>query len=169
MSRDVISILKDVKALAREYYEATGKPLGATGEIAEYEAAKILGLELTTAREHGHDAKKNGFTFQIKGRRGANGQTGKFGNGPWDYALLILLDDNFDAEEIYLADRASVVAALDAPGSRGRNERRSLAISKFKSLAGGNPNGTWLAAHSAAPLAPPLPGLARRLTPHCLP
>ena len=139
MGRDVMAILKEVKLLAREYYEATGKPLGATGEIAEYEAAKIFDLQLTTAREKGHDGKKNGFTFQIKGRRGSKGQTGKFPSGPWDYALLVLLDKNFDAEEVYFADRATVVAALDKPGSIGRNKRRSLAVSKFKSLAGGEP------------------------------
>lgn len=139
MGRDVMAILNDVKNLAREYYEATGKPLGATGEIAEYEAARILGVELTSARETGHDAKKNGFMFQIKGRVGKKGQTGRFPSGPWDYALLVLLDDGFETEEIYLADRASVVAALDRPGSKGRNERRSLAIAKFKSLGGGRP------------------------------
>ncbi|MCP3104227.1 hypothetical protein LZ198_35725 [Myxococcus sp. K15C18031901] len=134
-----MAILKDVKPLAREYYEATGKPLGVTGEIAEYEAANILGLQLTIAREHGMDAKKNGFTFQIKGRRATEGQTGRFSNGPWDYALLVLLDDCFDADSIYLAERALVIAALDAPGSKGRNEGRSLAIAKFKAIAGKAP------------------------------
>lgn len=43
-------ILRDVKALAVEYYKATGKPLGVTGEMAEYEAAEKLGLELAEAR-----------------------------------------------------------------------------------------------------------------------
>ena len=49
-------ILKDVKSLAIEYYELTGKPLGVTGEIAEFEVADILGLELAEVRSPGWDA-----------------------------------------------------------------------------------------------------------------
>ena len=32
------AILADVKPLAAEYYRLTGKPLGVTGEVAEYVA-----------------------------------------------------------------------------------------------------------------------------------
>ena len=39
-------ILRDFKALVVEYHEATGKPLGVTGEIAEYEAADKLSHEI---------------------------------------------------------------------------------------------------------------------------
>ena len=45
----VLEILRDAKALAREYYQLTGKPLGVTGEVAEYEAARLLGVELGPA------------------------------------------------------------------------------------------------------------------------
>ncbi|WP_193041193.1 MULTISPECIES: hypothetical protein [unclassified Pseudomonas] len=48
---EVYQILSDAKALARRYYRLTGKPLGVTGEVAEYEAARILNLELELARE----------------------------------------------------------------------------------------------------------------------
>jgi hypothetical protein len=50
----------------------TGKPLGVTGEIAEYEAARILGPALTLARQAAYDAieRKDGKVrpLQIKGR-----------------------------------------------------------------------------------------------------
>jgi len=52
----IMEILDDAKKLAQEYRTLTGKPLGVTGEIAEYEAARILGLELTPARQAGYDA-----------------------------------------------------------------------------------------------------------------
>jgi hypothetical protein len=52
-SRSQKRILADVKRLAVEYYLATGRPLGATGEIAEYEAAEKLGLHLSAARTAG--------------------------------------------------------------------------------------------------------------------
>jgi hypothetical protein len=47
---------------------------------------------------------------------------------------MVLLDQNFDAFEIHEAQRADIVAALTAPGSKARNERGALAISKFKAI-----------------------------------
>jgi hypothetical protein len=52
----------------------------------------------------------------------------------WDAVLMVLLDQNFDAFEIHEAQRADIVAALTAPGSKARNERGALAISKFKAI-----------------------------------
>ena len=49
-------LLEQVKKLAGEYYRLTGKPLGVTGEVGEYEAARILGLDLAEARTAGYDA-----------------------------------------------------------------------------------------------------------------
>ncbi len=42
--------------LAAEYYRLTSKPLGVTGEVAEYVAAELLGLALAPARTAGYDA-----------------------------------------------------------------------------------------------------------------
>ena len=52
----VRAILAEVKLLAAEYYRLTGKPLGVTGEVAEYVAAELLGLELAPPRTAGYDA-----------------------------------------------------------------------------------------------------------------
>jgi hypothetical protein len=38
MGDDLLEILADAKRLAKRYREATGRPLGVTGEVAEYEA-----------------------------------------------------------------------------------------------------------------------------------
>ncbi len=60
MSADTVQrlreILATVKPLAAEYYRLTGKPLGVTGEVAEYVAAETLGLVLADARTPGYDA-----------------------------------------------------------------------------------------------------------------
>ena len=139
-----MNILRDAKTLAQQYRALTGKPLGITGEVAEYEAARILGLELTAARQAGYDATedRNGKTrhLQIKGRCMLSGckpgqRLGSIDiTKQWDSVLLVLLDENFDAFEIYEAEREPVLAALTAPGSRARNERGALAVSKFKSI-----------------------------------
>ena len=47
---EILDVLRDAKVLARRYYRLTGKPLGITGEMAEYEAATKLGLNLHCAR-----------------------------------------------------------------------------------------------------------------------
>lgn len=140
----VLALLREAKALAREYYALTGKPLGITGEVAEYEAARILGVELTPARQAGYDAieRQNGAErrLQIKGRcvlpSSKPGQ--RLGaidiKKEFDAVLLVLLDENFDATAIYEAERADVIAALMKPGSKARTERGALGVAKFKAI-----------------------------------
>ena len=41
-----MAILAETKRLAQQYRALTGKPLGVTGEVAEFEAARILDLDL---------------------------------------------------------------------------------------------------------------------------
>jgi len=141
----VLSILREAKILARTYYKLTGKPLGITGEVAEYEAARLLRVHLTQARQAGYDAveRRNGSTrrLQIKGRcllpNCKPGQ--RLGSidikKDWDAVLMVLLDENFDATAIYEAKRKAVIAALTKPGSKARNERGALSVSKFRSIA----------------------------------
>ena len=52
----------------------------------------------------------------------------------WDAVLMVLLDERFDATAIYEAERDAVIAALSKPGSKARNERGALSVSKFKSI-----------------------------------
>jgi hypothetical protein len=141
----VMDLLRDAKRIAQKYRILTGKPLGITGEVAEYEAARILGVELTKARQAGYDAteKIDGALrkLQVKGRCLLPGckpgqRVGSIDiTKEWDSVVLVLLDHNFDAIEIHEADRNKVLAALSAPGSKARNERGALAVSKFKSIA----------------------------------
>jgi hypothetical protein len=137
----VLDILSQAKHLAQQYYLLTGKPLGVTGEVAEFEAARLLGVTLTPARQAGYDAVEAcGRTLQIKGRCQLLGPKSKQRLGSikidkdFDAVLMVLLDASFNATEIWEADRAHVVAALTAPGSKARNERGALAVSKFKSI-----------------------------------
>lgn len=140
----VLTLLGKAKLIAQEYYALTGKPLGITGEVAEYEAARILGIKLTPARQAGYDAIEviggKARTLQIKGRcllkGGSPGQ--RLGaiqpQKQWDAVLMVLLDSAFNATEIWEADRVPVLAALAAPGSKARNERGALAVAKFKAI-----------------------------------
>jgi len=143
--KEVLTLLAQAKVLAQRYYVLTQKPLGITGEVAEFEAARLLGITLTAARQAGYDATEvvSGVTrtLQIKGR--CLGEDCKPGqrlgsikaDKEWDAVLMVLLDREFNATEIWEADRHTVLAALRVPGSKARNERGALAISKFKSIA----------------------------------
>lgn len=141
----VMRILASVKLLAQQYRDLTGKPLGITGEVAEYEASRLLGINLTPARQAGFDATEtvDGVVrrLQIKGRCLLKdckpGQ--RLGTidvkKDFDAVLLVLLDEDFNATAIYEAERVEVLAALAEPGSISRNERGALGVSKFKSIS----------------------------------
>lgn len=141
----VREILATVKPLAAEYYRLTGKPLGVTGEVAEYVAAEILGLVLADARTPGYDATRQTpdgpQRIQIKGR--AYGDDAKPGqrisriktDAARDAVLLVLLDNKtLDAREIWEAPFMAVAARLAFPGSKSR-DRGALGVSEFKRMA----------------------------------
>lgn len=142
--RTLEAVLADAKRCAREYYALTGRPLGVTGEVAEYEVHRLLGATLTPPREPGADAElrigRRRSRVQIKGRCVAGrvnpgARIGSIrGRTGYDAILLVLLEGNFETTEIWRASRASVLKALDEPGSRARNERRALSIAKFKQI-----------------------------------
>lgn len=140
-STQVFEILERAKAIAVEYYQVTGKPLGVTAEIGEYIAATTLGLTLAAARTAGFDATdKLDRRIQIKTRSlptpsRPKGRVGSIKiDQPWDCVQLVLLAQDFELFAIYEADRHSIEQALALPGSRARNERGSLTIRKFKSI-----------------------------------
>jgi hypothetical protein len=140
----VLAILSQAKVLAQRYRDLTGKPLGITGEVAEYEAARRLRVVLTPARQAGYDAmeERDGkiWRLQIKGRcvRPDCKPGQRVGaidiQKEFDAVLLVLLDVNFEATAIYEAPRDAVIAALTKPGSKARNERGALSIAKFKDI-----------------------------------
>lgn len=140
-------ILADCKRLAQEYYRVTGRPLGVTGEVAEHEAATKMGLELAPPRQAGYDAVRqlpsgSIVKIQIKGRRREsikklNGARvgGIKVDHPFDTVMLVLLDEAYDAFEIWEADRADVLGALDLPGSKVRDGKGSTHVRTFLSVA----------------------------------
>ena len=143
--KKLTKVLRQVRDLAVEYYELTGKPLGVTGEIAEYEAARLLGLELAEARQSGFDASRRVGSrtqrVEIKGRRvvGALKPGSRVGairlDRVWDVVLLVLLDEQFRPTEILEAKRGPIERELTRPGSKARNERGQLSVSQFRRAA----------------------------------
>lgn len=47
---------------------------------------------------------------------------------------MVLMDEFFEVFEIWQAERKEVTEALTKPGSKARNERGQLSVSKFKQI-----------------------------------
>jgi hypothetical protein len=168
---EVLEVLREAKLLARRFYELTGKPLGVTGEVAEYEAATRLGLRLELARQAGYDATelRDGkvVRIQIKGRcvTKPGRQAGRMGSidlrQPFDSVLLVLLDAKFNAFAMYEAPREAVAELITRPGSRARNERGSVGISQFKAIS----QVRWLLSEEDVPAVPSGTGMCLQAQP----
>ena len=137
----VREILATVKPLAVQYYELTGRPLGVTGEIAEYVAANHLGLTLAPPRTAGYNALRGDQRILVRGRacgeKNANQQTLTKINreAPCDVVLLVLLDkETLEIRGIHEATFAAVLECLARPGSKAR-ARGVLRVSEFKRIA----------------------------------
>lgn len=136
--------MDEAKQLARKYKALTGKPLGITSEVGEFAAATLLGLELCQARQEGYDAirieNEKEIRVQIKSRclppnAKKNQRIGRIDKSKeWDTVALVLLDSDMEPMEIYEAERQKIIDALEEPGSKARNERGALGVSKFKSI-----------------------------------
>jgi hypothetical protein len=143
-ARRVREILKAVKPLAAEYYRLTGKPLGVTGEVAEYVAAELLSLELAPARTKGYDAIRRTADgvcrVQIKGRAfdktKCSQRVGTIKKGAdCDSVLLVLLENTtLEPWEMWEAPYRKVEERLNVDGSKSR-ERGALGVAEFKKLA----------------------------------
>jgi hypothetical protein len=145
-AKRIKAILAAVKPLAAEYYRLPGKPLGVTGEVAEYVAAEKLKLILVPPRTAGHDAirktPQGDERIQIKGRSFGevsrpNQRLGKIKSGAaCDKVLLILLDNaTLEPVTMWEAPYSAVVDRLAESGSKARNERGAMSVHDFKKIA----------------------------------
>ncbi len=134
-------LMSEARRIAAEYRRVTGKTLGGlSSEIAQHDAARLLGLELRHDVQGGYDAlgrgERSGRRIQIKGRaifdeRKQGQRIGQLKlDQEWDSVMLVLMDEQFQPTEIYEADRAAILDALDEGGSRAR--RGAMSVSRFK-------------------------------------
>jgi len=145
---DVYSIDKlitEARRIAAEYRRATGKPLaGVTSEVCQYDACQLLNLELSKTNASGYDAIgkgiREGKKIQIKGRaifdESKSGQ--RIGqlkvDQEWDSVVLVLMDENLEAYEIYEADRDEIMASIGDADKSKRSKRGIMSVAKFKAI-----------------------------------
>ncbi|MGR9105703.1 MAG: DUF6998 domain-containing protein [Gammaproteobacteria bacterium] len=132
-------LILQARRLAADYRLATGKTLpGVSSEIAQYDACRLLGLETCPEQGRGHDAlSPNGKRIQIKGRtifeESRTGQ--RIGqikvNQEWDSVVLVLLDQDYECDEIYEAERAELLDYIDHPSGQ-QKKRGALSVARFR-------------------------------------
>ena len=135
-----MNILRDAKVLAQQYRALTGKPLGITGEVAEYEAAHILGVELT-ARQAGYDATENTgsnfatsrdavcFRLQARPAPAARSTSQKSGT-----AFSSCCWTKISTPSKFRPNVETRSCRSGGSGSKARNERGALGVAKFKAI-----------------------------------
>jgi len=138
-------LISEARRLAAEYRKTTGKPLGISGEIAEFDAADKLDLEICQERSAGYDAigkgDREGKRVQIKGRavfdeKKSGQRVGQLKiDQEWDLVVLVIMDENYDAIEIFEADKAAIIEAVNENKSSNRNKRGAMSLAKFKIIS----------------------------------
>lgn len=142
---DVDRLISQTRKLAAEYRKATGKALAVTSEIAKHDACALLNLEpVMTEQEGGYDAwirnqDSEIVRYQIKGRaifdESKSGQ--RIGqlklDKEWDVVALVIMNEEFLPQEIYLATRAEIESEL-ADNTSKRKNRGAMSVARFKNL-----------------------------------
>lgn len=141
----VDKLISQARHLAADYRRATGKSLPISGEIAVHDACSLLNLAPCETPSAGYDAighgAREGRHIQIKGRAIFNESKGGQRIGqlkleqPWDSVMLVLMNADFETEEIYEADRDTIIAALADAASSSRKKRGAISVSRFKRIA----------------------------------
>ena len=136
-------LIAETRRLAAEFRRSTGQTLPVSGEIARYDAARILGLTLCEQRTAGIDAIGNGDRegqrIQVKSRvitqdKKSGARIGQLNpNGDWDTVLLVIMDQDYEPCEIYEATREEIQEAMASSSSR--SSRGALSVAKFKIIS----------------------------------
>ena len=133
----LLSKLRAAITVALLYEDRTNgkRKLGITGEVGEILVCHQLGLRLVLdPRSEGFDAiDKYGFHVQIKTRRSESdglpsnaGRTSRFSEHPFNYALLALLDHNYQLCEVWRANYKKLKPVI------AKQKRRDPSLSSFK-------------------------------------
>ncbi len=131
-------LMVEARKLAADYRRMTGKTLPISGEIARHDAATLLDLTLVEGMS-GYDAlDMDGQRVQIKGRVIFEGQKSKPRVGQikvgqeWDLVVLVLMNEDYEAVEIYCMSHDEVRGVVDETASSKRISRGAISVARFK-------------------------------------
>ena len=136
-------LMHETRQLAAKYRQTTGSTLPVTGEIARFDAAKALNLSLidepgSPIDALGRDGEREKKRIIIKGRAifentRTSPRIGQLNpDQDWDFVVLVLFDEQYEAEEIFEASREAIAAAMENKADSARKKRGAMSIAQFK-------------------------------------
>jgi hypothetical protein len=136
-------LMHETRQLAAKYRQTTGSTLPVTGEIARFDAAKALNLSLidepgSPIDALGRDGEREKKRIIIKGRAifentRSSPRIGQLNpDQDWDFVVLVLFDEQYEAEEIFEASREAIAAAMENKADSARKKRGAMSIAQFK-------------------------------------
>ncbi len=137
--------MSEARKIAADYRRATGKSLGIGNEIAKNDACNYLNLQPINDNFSSFDAlgkgQREGLKVLIKGRaifdqKKSGARIGQLKvEQQWDLLVLVLMNEDFDAYEIYEISRAQVIAEVESAAQSNRSKRGAMSISRFKKIS----------------------------------
>ena len=145
--QDIYSIEKlmhETRQLAAKYRQTTGTALPVTSEIARFDAAKALNLKLNEDANTDYDAvglsePRTDELFMIKGRvlfeaSKSSARIGQLNTDKnWDKVVLVIFDEDYQADEIYEATRVDIEEAMHHDSNR--KKRGAMSVAQFKIIS----------------------------------
>ena len=136
-------LMEETRQLAAKYRDATGQALPVSHDLACYDAIRLLNLKSPEKPLASIDAvgigELEGTKYQIKGRvhfQNSKTKQQRIGqlnlDGNWDVCLLVILNDQYQSEEILAADINKIKTAL---GDKKINKRGAMTVSQFRIIA----------------------------------
>jgi len=136
-------LMEETRQLAAKYRDATGQPLPVSHDLACYDAIRLLKLRAPVEPESGVDAvgtdEFDGQRFQIKGRvhfqnlKGKQQRIGQLNlDGIWDVCLVVILNEAYQAETIYAAEKSVLTDSL---ADKKVNKRGAMTVAQFKAVS----------------------------------
>jgi len=141
----VDKLMSEARKIAADYRRATGKSLGIGNEIAKNDACNFLNLEPINDNNSSFDAigkgERQGLKALIKGRaifdpKKSGARIGQLKiDQDWDLLILVLMNEDFDAYEMYEISRQEVIAEIENAAQSNRSKRGAMSIARFKIIS----------------------------------
>ena len=135
ISEELEKCVESLISSALEFEELIQRPVGITGDVGEVKTCKLLKLKIAPHQTKGFDAiDENDSRYQIKTRRKGEekkkkGKLPSIKNNEYDFAILTILKNNYDVDEIYKISKRELESNIPA------NKKRQINISKFKKIS----------------------------------
>jgi len=150
-------LMSETRQLAAEYRRLTGQVLPVSNELSRHDVMTKLNFIMPEKPESGVDLigvgswldkkilVKSRVVFTNAKSRPRLGQLNF--DGKWEFAALVLMNDDYVAEEIHIAKKEVLLDSLKKNINNKNKDRNTISVAKFKAL------GELIWSHQAVSLA----------------